>query len=236
MKRIEVCLSPELLPLYELEGRLVVVTDIFRATSCMVAALSHGVRHIVPVAKVDECLELRAEGYVLAGERNGMQVEGFDLGNSPFSYVDGEYEGKKVAMTTTNGTLALTAAAKGAEQVVAGAFLNLGRVVSTVKNWRGGDVLILCAGWKGKFSMEDTLFAGALLDQLAEDADAACDSAISARSLYQYNKSNLFEYLKSASHFRRLSRLGVEKDMQFCLEHSVYNVLPLYQDGRLIAG
>ncbi|MCU0391417.1 MAG: 2-phosphosulfolactate phosphatase, partial [Thermoflexibacter sp.] len=124
MKKIEICFSPNLLNLYNLAGKTVVIVDILRATSCMVAGLGSGVSSIVAVANLDECLALRAEGFVCAGERNGHRVEGFDLGNSPFEYMTTQVQGRKIAMTTTNGTQALVLS-QSASQIVIGSFLNL---------------------------------------------------------------------------------------------------------------
>jgi len=100
MKSIEVSLSPELIHLHELSGKIVVVADILRATSCIVTALAHGIDHIIPFQNLEDCKEMKNEGYLVAGERNGKKVDGFDLGNSPFSYMDHALKGKKVAFTT----------------------------------------------------------------------------------------------------------------------------------------
>ena len=103
MRTIEVCLSPELIHQHELEGKVVVVVDIFRATSCIVTGLAHGVPAIKPVAEVDEAFKFQKEGFLAAGERGGQKVEGFDLGNSPFEYMEDRMKGQKVVISTTNG-------------------------------------------------------------------------------------------------------------------------------------
>ncbi len=86
MKKIDVCLSPDLIHLYDLKGQAVVVVDIFRATSCMVTAFAHGAAEILPVEDVELCASYGAQGYLTAAERNGVTPEGFDFDNSPFSY------------------------------------------------------------------------------------------------------------------------------------------------------
>lgn len=85
MKTIDVCLSPELIHLYDVRDKTVVVVDILRATSCMVTAFAHGVESITPVAEADVCENMKLKGYVISGERNGQKIPGFDKGNSPFS-------------------------------------------------------------------------------------------------------------------------------------------------------
>ena len=107
MKKIDVCLSPDLIHLYDLSGQAVVVVDIFRATSCMVTAFAHGAAEILPVEDVALCASYGEQGYLTAAERNGITPEGFDFDNSPFSYQVERVKGAKICVTTTNGTVAL---------------------------------------------------------------------------------------------------------------------------------
>src|SRR5690349_11875109 len=117
MKSIDVCLSPDLMHLYPVADRSVVVVDIFRATSCMVAALANGVASITPYASLNDCLAMKSNGYDTAGERDGKKVEGFDHGNSPFEYMVEEMKGRRLAFTTTNGTQAI-AKSLGAREII----------------------------------------------------------------------------------------------------------------------
>src|SRR6478609_7059172 len=112
MRNIEVCPTPELVDLYGVEGKIVVVVDILRATSCMTTAFAHGIDHMIPVAKLEECKALQNSGYIAAAERDGKMAEGFDIGNSPFTYMEPHLKGKGVAVTTTNGTQAIVRSAK----------------------------------------------------------------------------------------------------------------------------
>lgn len=233
MKHIDVCLTPDLLHLHTIENTIVVVTDIFRATSCMVTAFAHGVRSIVPVATVEECRQWQERGYLAAAERNAKRVEGFELDNSPFTYMTERIRGADVAMTTTNGTLAITKSRAGVK-VLVGAFLNLEAVARYLKT-EPYDVLVLCAGWKGRVNMEDTLFAGALIDQLKDSYALAEDSAIIAHRLYLDGKANLTSYMANASHIRRLQRLGIQKDIPYCLQHNLYDVVPVLRGNALVA-
>ncbi|MGC3947887.1 MAG: 2-phosphosulfolactate phosphatase [Chryseolinea sp.] len=231
MKTIDVCLTPDLMHLYTVADRSVVVVDIFRATSCMVTALANGVASISPFAQLDDCLAMKTQGYDTAGERDGKKVDGFDHGNSPFEYMVDEMKGKRLAFTTTNGTQAI-AKSLGAREIIVGSFLNLSAVAGHLKD-SGNNVLIVCAGWKGKFNLEDTLFAGALVDLLEGDYVPECDSPIAAKHLYLAARNDMKAFLSSASHVKRLAKLNVFKDIEFCLTPDVYNVVPILRDGVL---
>jgi len=233
MKNIDVCLSPDLLHLHKINNSIVVVTDIFRATSCMVTGFAYGVKSIIPVATVEECKNLQNMGYVAAAERNAEKVEGFDLDNSPFSYMDERLIGGKIAMTTTNGTLSISKAKTDAVKVIVGAFLNLASVVNHLKN-QPYDVLVLCAGWKGRPNLEDTLFAGALVEALKDEYFVSEDSAILAMRTYQQAKDNMLAYLANSSHIRRLQGLGINKDISYCLQNDLYDVLPVLRGNELV--
>ena len=233
MKSIDVCLTPELLHLHTIDNTIVVVTDIFRATSCMVTGLAYGVGSITPVATVEECYALQQKGYVAAAERNAMKVEGFDLDNSPFSYMDEDLVGAHIAMTTTNGTLSITKAKSAAVKVLVGAFLNLGAIVNHLQP-QSYDVLVLCAGWKGRVNLEDTLFAGALVDALKEEYMIAEDSALMSMRMYQQAQNDLLSYVSNSSHVRRLQRLGIQKDISYCLQRDLYDVVPVLRGSSLV--
>ena len=96
--------------LYDVRDKTVVIIDILRATSCMTTAFAHGINSITPFAKLEDCIAMKAKGYFTAGERDGKKVDGFDLGNSPFEYMEEKLRGKKIAFTTTNGTQAIAKA------------------------------------------------------------------------------------------------------------------------------
>ncbi len=233
MKSIDVCLTPELLHLHKIENTIVVVTDIFRATSCMVTGLAHNINSIMPVATVEECKSLQQRGYIAAAERDARKVEGFDLDNSPFSYMAEHLAGTSVAMTTTNGTLSITKAKKEAVKVIVGAFLNLDAVTNYLRN-QPYDVVVLCAGWKGKVNLEDTLFAGALIDSLKEEYILAEDGALMALRLYEQAQHDMLGFVSTSSHVRRLQRLGIQDDIAFCLQKNLYNNLPILRGNELV--
>lgn len=232
MRNVEVCLTPDLVDLYGVKGKVVVVIDILRATSCMTTAIAHGVKSLIPVATLDECRALQQQGYIAAAERDGKMAEGFDLGNSPFSYMERSLNGKTIAVTTTNGTQAIVRS-KEANEVIIGSFLNKTAIVNYLKS-QPHDVILVCAGWKGKINLEDTLFAGAIIEGLGEDFISENDSAITAVTLYSVAKNDMGKFLSNSSHVRRLKGLNISKDIAFCLTHDVYNVIPVLRGNELV--
>jgi 2-phosphosulfolactate phosphatase len=233
MRTIDVCVSPELMHLYTVSDRTVVVVDILRATSCMTTAFAHGIASITPFAKMEDCLAMKDKGYFTAGERDGKKVDGFDFGNSPFEYMDEKLKGQKIAFTTTNGTQAIAKSA-GAREIIIGSFLNLTAVTNYLAN--GTDnILVVCAGWKGKVNLEDTLFAGAVVELLKDQVQPECDAPVAARQLYNQAKHDLVDYLKDSSHVRRLAKLNIFKDIQYCLTLDQYGVVPVLKEGKLVS-
>ncbi len=232
MRLIDICLTPELLHLYDVKDRVVVVVDILRATSCMTTALAHGVEKIIPVATLEECRMLQAQGFVAAAERDAKKAEGFDLDNSPFSFMQESLKGKTIAMTTTNGTLAITKS-REAIKVIIGSFLNKSAVVNFLLN-QPHSVLILCAGWKGRVNLEDTLFAGAVADELRGQFAIEDDATLGALTIYSCMKYNMLKSMASSSHVRRLHRLNLAKDIEFCIREDVYSVIPVLENDGLV--
>src|SRR5690606_28047308 len=202
MKKIEVCLSPELIHLYDLNQKMVVVVDIFRVTSTMVTALANQVHSITPIADLETCRNYQKQGYVIAGERDGLPAEGFELGNSPLSYLDNAFADKKIAMTTTNGTLAIEKSKPGSKEILIGSFLNL-KATANYLSSKDNDVVIFCAGWKGRYNLEDSLYAGALVEALAVTHTMDCDGALAMKTLYQTVNLGLYDFLNQASHAKR---------------------------------
>lgn len=233
-KRIEVCLTPALIDLYDIEQSIVVVIDILRATSSITYGIENGAEAIIPVANVDDCLNYSDKGYLLAAERNGEVVVGYDFGNSPFSYTKEKVAGKTIVLTTTNGTKALHLANKRAYQVVIGSFLNLDSLCNYLAS-RDKNVLLLCAGWKDQFNLEDTLFAGAVVNQLRKNFQHFDDSSVAAEDLYLLAKDDLRKYLHKSSHSHRLAQLDIEDDVVFCLQLNVCKAIPVLDGERLVS-
>lgn len=229
--KVDICYTPELIDQFDVSDKSVVVIDVLRATSCMVAGLGSGVNSITPVATVEECEALGKKGFVMAGERNGKKLPQFDIGNSPFDYMQPEFKGKSIVATTTNGTRAIELS-KSAPEVLIGAFLNLSAVVEHLMNQQR-DVLLFCAGWKGRYNLEDSLFAGAVCDGLKKHAEFESDAAISAFYLYEAMSSDLYYAISRSNHASRLSKFGIMKDIEYCSKKDEFNVVPKLEDGAL---
>jgi 2-phosphosulfolactate phosphatase len=234
---LHTALSPALLHLYDLTHAVVVIIDVLRATSTIATALYNGAKCVIPVDSVAKCIELgRQIDGITAGERDGKIAEGLEYGNSPFEYPREFVGGKTLVLTTTNGTKLLHMALdRGAEQIVTGSFPNLGAICEFLIA-QNQPVVLGCAAWKDRVNIEDLLFAGAVINQVKKHFDINCDSSQIAETLYGNAKKDLFEFmkLKNASHYHRLSGYGLEKDIRYCLTPDVANVLPFYENGKLI--
>jgi len=236
--QLHTCLSPALLHLYDLKDAVVVVIDVFRATSTIAAALYNGADAVIPVDTVPKAIEKAKEiNGIAAGERDGKIAEGLQHGNSPLEYHRDFIGGKKLVLTTTNGTkLLYMALENGASDIITGSFTNLGAVCSYLLAQQK-NVVLACAGWKDRFNMEDTLFAGAVLDEIGHQFTIHCDSSETAHRLYKEMKHDLMGNAQSFTHYHRLvERFGLIEDIRFCLTADAANVLPLYKDGWLING
>lgn len=234
---IYTCLSPALLHLYDLRESNVVIIDVLRATSTIAAALHNGAACVIPVEKVDECIEIGKKlNAITAGERDGRVAEGLQYGNSPFEYPESFISGKTLVLTTTNGTRLLhMAAAAGAARIMTGAFANLSAVCNFLKQ-SAQPVVLACAAWKDRVNLEDSLFAGAVINQLTSEFDLPCDASKMAQSLYREAAPDLYEFMKNrnASHYRRLMGFGLERDIRHCLTPDTAPVLPVFDDEKLL--
>jgi len=232
--KLQVCLTPSLLPLYNVEDFIVVIIDIFRATTSICYGIENGATAIIPVSQVEECSAYKEKepSYLLAAERDGEIVPGFDFGNSPFSYSKDKVAGKTIVLTTTNGTHALHLSRK-AKKIVLGSFLNLTALCNWLKQ-QEENILLVCSGWKGNFNLEDTLFAGAVVAQLQSATFVADDPAIASFDLYQLAKNDLDGYLKKTSHSEHLKKLGIEADIAFCLNVDTTTAIPVLEGDALV--
>ncbi len=231
---IEVCFSPQSYPLFHNPDANVVVIDILRASSAITTAFYNGVSKMIPVATIEEAQKFKENGFMVAAERNAEIVDGFDLGNSPFGYMSSKVKGKTIAITTTNGTHAINVA-RHAQKVIIGSFLNMDTVTEYLKKEKK-DVLFLCAGWKNKFNLEDSLFAGAVAEALIykHGFNSVCDSTIASMELYKIAKHDIFEFLGNSSHRNRLARLDLERDIKYCLSLNQCPVLPVLEGKFLV--
>ncbi|HHZ82312.1 MAG TPA: 2-phosphosulfolactate phosphatase [Flavobacteriales bacterium] len=233
--RIEACFSPREFHQYEEGFELIVVIDVLRATSAICTAIEHGVKGIIPVDSVEEARDYLKKGYIAAAEREGKIVEGFPIGNSPFTYMNPEFKGETIVLTTTNGTKAIKIA-QHKETVVIGALNNLDSLTEWLID-QNRNVLILASGWKDKFNLEDTICAGAIIDGVLKSGKFISDedSSVAAKFIYKSAKENIFAYLKASSHRRRLRRLNLNADVKYCLTPNNLTAIPILKDGILVA-
>ncbi|MDZ4756999.1 MAG: 2-phosphosulfolactate phosphatase [Bacteroidota bacterium] len=233
MPQIETVYSPSLVEHYSLGGKTVVVVDILRATTSMCVAFAHGVQHIIPLVSIYETFLYKPQNYITAGERNGQKVEGFEKGNSPFDFMGDDIKDKPLAITTTNGTQAIHASLAAAN-IYIGAFVNLQTVADKLVA-EAQDTIILCAGWKNKFNLEDTLFAGALAGLLYKNGfEMNDDASIAAHVLYNTAQSDLTSFIKKSAHAQRFERMGIDRDIDFCMQLDIYNFVPRFVDGKIV--
>jgi 2-phosphosulfolactate phosphatase len=220
-----------------------VVFDVLRATSTIVAALTNGAREVIPVAEIDEAMELHSKtpNALLAGERDGVRIRGnltgsidFDLGNSPREFVPAVVGGKRIILSTTNGSRALRACARGG-LVLAAAFLNLSATAAFLRSHPAGQILLICSGTGEEVAYEDVLAAGALADMVWPKSDrAVADSAYVARQIYELNQHDLLGAMRQSRNGTRL--LGTPElrdDVPWCLRRDVYPLVARMQNGKV---
>jgi len=210
----------------EVIGKTVFVIDVLRATSTMVAALSAGARSIVPVETVAQAKQAAAEDDLLAGERQCKKIPGFALGNSPLEFTEAAVKGKRIVMTTTNGTRGIQKASKAAT-VLAGSLLNAKACARAALQLRR-DVVLLCAGTQDVFALEDGLCAGLIVKEikaLAKDV-ATDDLGMALEGSFRAYEDRLEEALLACESGRRLTSLGMKADVAYCARSNTHELVP----------
>lgn len=238
---LDVILTPCATAADDLKRRTVVVVDVLRASSTIVTALQNGARAVIPAADLGEAGRLAAtldpDTSIVGGERGGKPVDGMAMGNSPLDYSAPVVEGRTLVLTTTNGTPAIALAKKAASAAI-GCFLNASACVAFMRSALDADqpVTLLCSGYEGRVSLEDTICAGLFLSRLLEPAEASAlnDSGKIAYALYQGSQNQLARALFGAAHTQRLMALGFDKDVTYCAQIDTTDVLPFYNDGRIV--
>lgn len=229
-------LSPALLNLYDLSNSIVVIIDVFRATSTIASALYNGAKCVIPVDSIPKAIEIskNIDG-IAAGERDGKIADGLLHGNSPLEYHREFIENKTLVLTTTNGTRLLhMALERGADTIVSGSFPNLSAICNYITEGNK-NVVLGCAGWKDRFNLEDSLFAGAVISAVKKQFTIHCDSSLMAETMYAKYKNDLLNFAPKLTHYHRLvERFGLIEDIRFCLTNDVANVLPIYKEGKLV--
>jgi 2-phosphosulfolactate phosphatase len=219
-----------------LSRRTIVVIDILRATSVIIQAISQGALEIIPVATVEEAFQM-ARNFpqgttLLGGERGSQKIKGFDLGNSPREYIAEKVKGKRLILTTTNGTKAFHSVSSGRE-VMAGSFFNIGAIGGRCLDL-SQDLLIFPSGDEGRFSLEDTVCGGMLIDRILNKGNGLVtltDASQSALILYQRFKENLVEAFRLSTHGRDLIERGFEEDLAYCAQVDITDIVPTFRDG-----
>jgi len=228
-------ISPKLLDIYDIKNSIVVIIDVFRATSTIATALYNGAARIIPVAEVTTCIEIgKKVNGITAGERDGKVIEGLEHGNSPAEYPRSFIEGKTLVLTTTNGTKLLHMALNnGADEIITGSFPNLSAVCDHLLR-SNKNVILGCSAWKDRVNIEDTLFAGAVINQIQSSFTIHCDTSLMASELYQAQKDKMFQFIRKTTHWHRLAAYGLEKDLEYCVSPDLANILPIYRNGDLV--
>jgi len=230
--KVIVCPSPLFLKTLPVKGSIVVVIDILRATTSMCVAFGNGALEIIPLESIEECRAFKEKGYLIAGERDGKMIEGFDMGNSPFSFMGEHIKNAKIAMTTTNGTKCIHASKK-AHQILIGAFVNMSSIIHYLKSQQR-DVILLASGWKDKMNLEDTAFGGAVALELENEFTPTEDSTRIAMTLYEAMQKDKRFFIKNATQYDQIMGLNIVEDVKYCLRRDLHQVLPIYQNGRLV--
>ena len=236
-RKVEVCFSPALFSDFRNDNAVVVIVDILRATSAIVTAFMNGVKSIIPVATLEEAKEYKAKGYLVAAERDGIVRDFADFGNSPYNFKREVIEGKDIVYSTTNGTNCITLARMN-YRVLIGAYLNLQALTEYIIAV-DRDLLILCAGWKNKFNLEDSLFAGALAASVLKNNRyfTACDSTHASMDLWNLARHDMLGYIEKAAQRHRLKKNKLDDVLAYCHTLNLTQMIPaLKQESLTLVG
>ena len=234
MNSIEICFTPALYEHIMTEPPFtVVIVDILRATTSICAAFDNKVKEIIPVATTDEALDYKHKGYLIAAERNGIKLDFADFGNSPDNFTQEYVRGRSIVYSTTNGTQTIKQITNGSPVVIA-SFINMSAAAKFIAA-QNQNLVIVCAGWKNKFNLEDSVFAGALTVELLEmGMTMNCDSAQAAVDLWSIAKHNPVAYIQKAMHRERLKKLKLDSILEYCFTPDQTNVVPVFDGYRII--
>ncbi len=232
--KIEVCFSPALFPFFKDSEAIVVVVDILRASSAICNAFHNGVQKIIPVGTVQEAKDYKEKGFMVAAERDGYVKDFADFGNSPFNFTPERVGGKQIVYSTTNGTMAIHMAA-GCYRVVIGAYLNCTAICEWITRQKR-NLIILCAGWKNKFNLEDSVFAGFMVRKLLATGlfHTICDSATAAMDLYSLAEGNMLQYIDKAAQRERLRQKNLDDVIPYCHTRDVTDKIPVFRENALV--
>jgi 2-phosphosulfolactate phosphatase len=235
MSLIDIIISASDIKKEKIENKTVVVIDILRATSVITTALNNGCKGVIPVLTVEEAAEIvRNEkgDFMLGGERNALKIEGFHYSNSPLEYTRDTIDSKTLVMTTTNGTKAIKGC-EGASNILIGAMVNAKSIAKRIVELNK-DMVIVNAGTYGEFSIDDFLCSGYIIDCLLKEIEVELsDIAITSHYIYK-NNEDIHSFIKYASHYKRITELGLEADLEYCCRKDIIDCVPEYKGGIII--
>lgn len=234
LRKIDTCFSPAL---YEPElhkGSVVIIIDILRASSAICTAFANGAAEIIPVSGIDEARDYKKRGYLVAAERDGYVLDFADFGNSPFNFTSEKVSGRTIVYSTTNGT-GIIKLASDAAIIAVGSFLN----IKALLNWTGSqdkDVMLFCAGWKNRFNLEDTIFAGAFASELMKTGkySTICDSSLAAIDLWKLAEDDPRAYIEKSAQRSRLREKKLDDCIDFCLSTGFTEIIPVLKNNSLV--
>lgn len=236
--------TPEEVPVDETPDCAIAI-DVLRATSTMAAAFNAGAEAIQVFSDIDKLLQVSeqwpADKRIRAGERGGARVDGCDLGNSPLDHTADRTHGRRLFMSTTNGTRCMEKI-QHSPMVITAALTTRQAVVDFLMSHNPDTVWLVGSGWEGTYSLEDTVCAGAIAHgiiaatKLTFNELAGNDALIAAVALYLTWQHQLLELMQTASHGQRLLRLNNTDDLKYCAQMDVLNIVPIQKEtGVLVA-
>jgi 2-phosphosulfolactate phosphatase len=233
-RNLETCFSPALFEAEAHINSIVVIIDILRASSAICTAFANGASSIIPVTDATEAKEYKSKGYLVAAERDGFILDFADFGNSPYNFTRDKVEGKTIVYSTTNGT-GLLNLTRNSYLTVVGSFLNKGALIQWLMK-QDRDVLLLCAGWKCRFNIEDTICAGAIAEALMNSSlfKTICDSTYAAIDLWSLARPDLTGYIWKAAQRTRLRDKKLDDCIEFCLTSDFTDRIPVMKNGVLV--
>lgn len=237
LKKLDVFYSLHSFQEDELRDKTVVIIDVLRASSTIVSAFMNGAKAIIPVGDMGEASKIAqnvdSDNYLLCGEKDGEKIEGYDLGNSPLEYTKEIVEGKNLIFNTTNGTKAIKKSLGSSKTYIA-SFLNVGTIVKELKN-QEKDVVLVCAGWKGRLAFEDMLLAGNII-YLLSDGNLSNDSRDGAKvafGLYDKYGNDISTVIHQSNHAMRLKDIIGRSDIDYCCQVDITDMLPRLKEGMI---
>lgn len=219
-------------------GDVIIIIDVLRCSSTIIAALANGAKGIIPVKTLKEAKAYHQKHleFILAGERRGLKPEGFDLGNSPLEFSPETIKGRHVILTTTSGTMAISLAKNGRWTLI-GALLNAKAVAEAAMKIAEKEqigISLVLAGKKGRFSLEDFICAGAIVGSLPTEKVKHSDAALAASLAFQQASESISRTVQIGDHAQFLKSVGFGADIKFCCRLDAFGIVPVYKNGVIV--